>query len=172
MARSLILCGPNNAMDHKSADERSAEELFRELARAVYHGLGRDTTRGDQLDDAGSRLFGRKWAGVWHMGNFDPSRLRDRYAVVNTSRTDSSPGYHWVASYTSPRGATTIWDSFGRNVRTLAWPLFHRALREGLIVRGGDRDAQQRGASRVCGQMSLAWLLTVREIGVRRARLV
>ena len=73
-----------------------------------------------------------------------------------------------MAIYVTPRGLVHAYDSFDRNVRRLLSRVGKTATRWGAgPLIGTDPDAEQRGDSAVCGHSSLAWLLVVRDRGVR-----
>ena len=160
--------------ERKSQQEKEAERVFNAIKTKLIGQLGRNALDSDQVDRAGRGLFGpANWHGVFNLGNFKPrKRAGGSYAVLNTARTERSPGYHWLGAYTSPAGVTYLWDSFGRNIKRLAWPLAKRISGNGHTLVGGDGDAQQRGASQTCGPQSLAWLLVVRTLGIKAASLV
>ena len=158
--------------ERKSQQEKEVERVFNVAKTKLIAKLGRIALDEDQVDRAGRGLFGAHWHGVFHLGNFKPrKRTRGSYAVINTARTDTSAGYHWLGAYTTPSGVTYLWDSFGRNIKKLAWPLAKR-MGTGHTLVGGDGDAQQRGLSQTCGPQSLAWLLVARTLGIKAASLV
>ena len=159
--------------ERKSAAEQNAERVFNHFKTKLIAQLGRSALDSDQVDRAGRELFGpAHWHGVFNLGNFKPrKRAGGSYAVLNTARTDTSPGWHWLGAYTTPAGVTYLWDSFGRNIKRLAWPLAKR-MGPGRTLVGGDGDAQQIGSSQSCGPQSLAWLLVVRTLGIKAASLV
>ena len=155
----------------KDTAEMRAEAAFRAIKHDVIRRLGRGALSDTDIDTEGLRCFGRRWQGVFRQSDW-PGPVPDRYAVLNTATSATSPGSHWTACYTSPGGVVYLWDSFGRNTNAL----LHRATEKirggGHMVVGSDRDAQQRGRSAVCGSLCVAWLLLVRDHGVRVARLV
>jgi hypothetical protein len=159
--------------ERKSQQEKEAERVFNAIKTKLIGQLGRSALDSDQVDRAGRELFGAHWHGVYNLGNFKPrKRAGGSYAILNTARTDTSPGYHWLGAYTSPAGVTYLWDSFGRNIKRLAWPLAKKLVGTGHTLVGGDNDAQQTGFSQTCGPQSLAWLMVVRTLGVKAASLV
>ena len=141
-------------------------DTFRSYKGALIRKLGRGPLDDTTIDSVGRAEFGRRWGGVSSQSEWQP--LRDRYYIVNTARVADSPGYHWVGVYVTPRGMVHVYDSFGRNVRRLLWRVGKTASRWGAgPLIGTDPDAEQRGSSAVCGHASLAWLLVVRDCGIR-----
>ena len=157
----------------KTQDEKEAERVFNRHKRRLIRVMGREALFSDEIDTMGRALFGQHWGGVHHQNSFKAvKRPGGTYAVLNTAMTDTSPGVHWIGVYVSPVGVVHVWDSFGRDMKHLAWPMRRNATQRGFGFEGSDRDAQQRGLSQTCGPQSLAWLATVRELGIRKAMLV
>ena len=159
-------------MEHKVTTEKEAEKVFNRYKRQLISRLGRDALYSDTIDKVGRELFGSNWQGVFNQGSFRAiKRPGGNYAVVNTSHSDKSPGFHWMGVYTSPAGVVHIWDSFGRPIRRIA-SVMSKKIGKGRTVIGSDNDGQQRGASQTCGPQSLAWLMVVSSHGIKVASLV
>ena len=141
-------------------------DTFRSYKGALIRKLGRGPLDDTTIDGIGKTEFGRRWGGVSSQSEWRPRR--DRYYVVNSAYLPDSPGVHWMGVYVSPRGVVHAYDSFGRNVRRLLWRVGVTAARWGAgPLIGTDEDAEQKGDSAVCGHASLAWLLVVRDRGIR-----
>jgi hypothetical protein len=141
-------------------------DTFRAYRDAFIRALGRGPLDDKTIDWVARAEFGRRWGGVSPQSAWRPRR--DRFYVVNTALSPSSPGVHWVGVYVSPRGIVHVYDSFGRNVRRLLWRVGKTASRWGAgPLNGTDPDAEQRGNSAICGHASLAWLIIVRDLGIR-----
>jgi hypothetical protein len=154
----------------KSAQEKKAEAYFHRTANALIARVGTSALYGDQVDALGKELFGRRWGGVTNQGDWRPTR--NRFYVVNTSHSVRSPGYHWVGIYVTPAGVPWAYDSFGRNPQKLLYKVGKTARRVGHALQGTDPDAEQPAGTAVCGALSLAWLISVRDLGVRMAALI
>ena len=156
----------------KSTAEKDAEKVFNTYKRQLISRLGHEALYGDTIEGVGRELFGANWQGVFHQGNFRAAkRPGGSYAIVNTSHSNRSPGFHWLGVYTSPAGVVYIWDSFGRPIQRIA-SYMGKKIRKGYSIVGSDYDAQQRGSSQVCGPQSLAWLRVVMDHGIKFASLV
>lgn len=156
----------------KGRHEQEAEAALRAIKKGVIARLGRKALSDEDISIEGHRCFGRRWQGVFRQSQW-PGAEPNRFAVLNTATSPTTPGSHWVACYTSPSGTTYLWDSFGRNTNALLHAATQKVVTSGAgRVVGSDRDAQQRGSSEVCGQLCIAWLLLVRDQGTRVARLV
>jgi hypothetical protein len=127
---------------------------------------------GDQINVIGREAFGADWRGVFSQEDI-PMPLRPGYYVVNSSYTPNSPGHHWMSLYVSGSGKPYYYDSYARSAARMLHRLRKRRLTGAISIVEADRsDAEQRGASAVCGQLSLSWLLVVRDLGVRDALLI
>lgn len=72
----------------------------------------------------------------------------------------------------TPAGVPWAYDSFGRNPRRLLYRVEKAARRAGHALQGTDPDAEQPEGTEVCGALSIAWLISVRDLGVRMAALI
>ena len=126
----------------KDAAETRAEAAFRVITRDMIQRLGRKALSDTDIDAEGSRCFGRRWQGVFRQTDW-PGPVPNSFAVLNTATSATSPGSHWTGCYTSPRGATYLWDSFGRNTNAILHAAAEKIRGDGRSVVGSDRDAQQ-----------------------------
>ena len=133
---------------------------------AIVRELGKGPLDEGQIDEIGQREFGRKWGGT-HPSDQLPSLKRDRFYIVNNAG-HRSPGTHWLGLYSSLGGRIYVYDSFSRPVTRLI-PRAVKKIRHENILEEANQNADQRGASSVCGQLSLSWLLLVRDMGIRKA---
>jgi hypothetical protein len=158
-------------VDVPSRQQKNEKEVMRAFRRhrdRLIRALGRGPLVDHDIDVVGRAEFGRRWGGVSLQSEWRPKR--GCYYIVNTAWTPASNGEHWVAVYVSPAGVVYAYDSFGRNVRRLLHHVGKTARQWGAEpLESTDNDAEQRGASSVCGHLSLAWLMVVRDLGVRKA---
>ena len=156
-------------MRRLNTSDMNPDDLFRAYKRQLIARLGRDALYASDIDSIGRVEFGKRWGGASAQASWKPRR--NMMYIVNTAVSDRSPGSHWMAVYASPRGTVYAYDSFGRSPRRL----LHRVGRTAAAWGAGELrsesvpDAEQRGSSAVCGHLSLAWLLVVRDLGVRAA---
>ena len=157
-----------NSMRQREPGQQSAvKDHFRAYKRALIRVVGRGPMFEDKIDEIGKSEFGKKWSGVF--ASDQAGRLlsmRDRYAVINTA-TSKGPGAHWLGFYITAKGVAYEYDSFGRSLRRVNWRLSREAVEDGVELRGTDPAHEQRGFSALCGQLSLSWLLTVRDLGIK-----
>ena len=122
---------------------------------------------GDQLPAGASPVPGLE--GVYAHDEFARLRLRPKtYYVVNTGHSRGG-GIHWVAVYRGAGKTVYVYDSFGRATGSILPDLKKALEARGYSIVEADRDAEQRGASEVCGHLSLAWLEVVHRYGVLAA---
>ena len=152
-------------MTSKSLERKT----FNHYKKALISELGNKATEGTDLNTVGKREFGLAWAGV-HPS--DRVKIKpNKYYVVNVDSHDKD-GSHWIALRTTKKRAY-LWDSYGRPVKKLVGGLIDDINKKGMQL--GETNAvphmEQIGyGSEVCGPDSLAFLLTVRDLGIARAK--
>ena len=146
--------------------EEEATARFRAYRDQLVRRLGRGPLTSGVIDDIGAREFGTMWGGVGRQGH----RLRPgRYYVVNTAWSPRSPGEHWMGLYTDLSGRPHVYASFARSGSSMLWKTARANHWGPGYVKNSDRtDAEQRSGS-LCGHLSLAWLLTLRDMGPQAA---
>jgi hypothetical protein len=154
-----------------STKEQDAEARFKTYKDALIRIYGRGPLDSDQIGEFGIEAFGASWRGVSGQDAVK-TPMKAGYYIVNTSKTAKSPGVHWMGLYVTSAGAYT-YDSFARSGAKMLSELGGRRKKgSGAFVDSDRKDAEQRGASAVCGHLSLAWLLVVRDLGIRSAILI
>jgi hypothetical protein len=162
-----------SAKSVKTLDELEAEGLFRGYKELLIERFGRGPMADDVLNTFGQWAFGDTWGGAMGQDSVPTPLPRDKYYVVSTSKTPNSPGVHWMGMRVTQSGTGYVYDSFARSSAKLLPELRSRRKKGAAALKDADRkDAEQRGASAVCGQLSLAWLLVARDLGVKRAALI
>ncbi len=143
-------------------------KVFKKYRKAMIDALGSQATDNDTLDKAGKLLFA-SWGGV-HPSN--RVKLTPwHYYIINVDHHDK-PGSHWIGLYTTQKKAY-LWDSYGRNPKRLVSALIANIHKHGMKVGKTNlvHHMEQIGySSEVCGPNSLAWLLTVKDVGITRAK--
>jgi len=140
--------------------------LFLKYKRALIKKLGRKPLSDAQLDKVGRASFGVHWGGA--VANDRVHIAPNHYYVVNTAGHRSS-GVHWMALLTTDRLAY-LYDSYNRSVRHLQPHLVHSLIGSGFRLGDTDHRPDQIGfMSETCGIDSMAWLMVVRDLGIRKA---
>lgn len=147
----------------------SPERLAFEANRtALIKILGNKALYDTTINKAGSKLFAA-WGGCY---SSDRVKLKPyHYYVINVD-THDKPGSHWLACYTSGKRAY-VWDSYSRPIKKLAPQLVKTIHKAKMSLGKTNRIPQHEQigyTSEVCGVLSLAWLLTVRDLGIALAR--
>ena len=144
-----------------------AHNLFLQYKRQLIHELGPKGLADDEINKIGKREFGVHWGGAVAS---DRVKLQpNHYYIVNTSG-HSGRGIHWLALYTT-KSSAYIWDSYDRSVKRLVPSLVKAIGKHGYHLHDTEHRPDQVGfTSQVCGDDSLAFLLVVRDLGIRAAR--
>jgi hypothetical protein len=142
-------------------------KLFNHYKKLLLSELGHADTDAEQLSKIGHREFGKHFGGVLPQ---DRVKLKPfTFYIINTDRHDK-PGLHWLGVYTGANHAY-IYDSYARPVSRLAKYLIANIHKHGFILGKTDKvhHMEQIGySSGVCGQNSMAFLLVVRDLGIRK----
>lgn len=146
----------------KNADR----ELFLHYKNMIIKEFGKEAMDSDQCDHIGKKYFGSRWGGClpWNNVHVRPNH----FYIVNTS-SSRGPGIHWMALAVLGKTAY-LWDSYNRSVNRLVPHLIRSILKSGFHIALMNHKMDQIGTtSQVCGHESLAWLLTLKKIGIHRA---
>lgn len=145
--------------------ESTAKDIFLKYKNELIKEFGSDGLTNQDCNFVGKRNFGRHWGGCLP---YDKVHVKpNKYYVVNTS-SSGQPGTHWLALITINKHAY-LWDSYNRAVKRLVPHLIHSLIKHHYKIgpQGLEHPMEQIGtSSQVCGQESLAYLLTVRDIGI------
>lgn len=132
-------------------------DLYLKYKHHFISELGKGPLTDDVIDRVGKREFGSKWGGAVSQDDF---KVRpDTYNIVNTCHRYGK-GSHWCAIYVGKGNSIYIFDTFGRSSTKL---LHNIAKLKATFIE--NKRVHQRDTS-LCGQMSLAWLCCVRDIGL------
>jgi hypothetical protein len=156
----------------KTHREQDAEARFRTYRDALIRIYGRGPLDSNMIEQFGIEAFGGSWRGVSGQDAVK-TPMKAGYYIVNTSKTAKSPGVHWMGLYVTSAGQAYTYDSFARSGAKMLSELNNRRKKgSGAFMDSDRKDAEQRGASAVCGHLSLAWLLVVRDLGIKSAILI
>ena len=155
--------------------EKKVEELFLNYKNQFIELFGNRALYGSQINDAGEKLFGDKWNG-YSLQNENGYASKLGYHIINTDtlRKDGSggEGIHWVALVITPKIAY-VFDSYARNPQKILKHLTKKMKNKKVKIVSSDRsDLEQKDTKselEICGQLSLAWLSVVDQIGIMRA---
>ena len=89
--------------------------------------------------------------------------------LINTGNS-KSPGYHWVGVVTTDSNIY-LFDSFHRDPDSI-FNTIEKFQEDRQVIVSKWKDPIQKNTpedANICGQLSLAWLLTVQHFGIRNA---
>ena len=143
----------------------AANAFFQKVSKLLIKRFGKSGLYNDTIDKYGIKAFGSKWNGchsqdqiVWGIG----------YQIINVD-TSKKKGSHWVGLYIT-KGRVYVYDSFGRPTPKLLKILTKQAKTRGIKIIDSERDPEQFGElSEICGQLTMAWLQTIKQLGIKSA---
>lgn len=144
--------------------ESDVVAVFNEFKKRVLKRMGKKITDNTQLDEVGRALFPKKFKGVFSQDTVPIHKTG--YFIVNTD-VITGPGVHWVGLVSTKKNIY-IWDSFGRASTELLKVLSKKAVLNKKVI-DAEYDAEQHVSEMLCGQISLAWLMTVDKVGIKNA---
>jgi hypothetical protein len=145
--------------------ESDVNKIFHGYKKQLIAKLGTKVTDNVELEKIGYAVLGAKFKGVYSQDDL-PVR-KAGYYIMNTDIA-SKPGVHWVACVVSPK-KIYVFDSFGRKSKKLLPILCRNAKAVNKVVIDTDPDIDQSITAMTCGPISLAFLLTVKQIGITQA---
>ena len=148
--------------------ESGAHKKYNTILRSVKKLVGGKTTYLQQLDNAGTKLFGAKFHGVYPSDRIPTLSTRTPYTILNLDRSDQ-PGSHWIAVAKS-NNDIIVYDSFGRTHKTII-PALGRGFVGGRVI-DTDRDVEQDIMATDCGARSLGFLVFFDRYGAKNALLI
>ena len=101
-----------------------------------------------------------------------PTLTKERpYAIINT-HTVQQGGKHWCSLCLSDDGSYIVFDSFGRNIKSLIPSLYNHAQGRGYELKQTDMDVDQETDQTDCGSRCVAWLRLYNDYGEDVAMLI
>ena len=148
--------------------ETKSENVFRSYKKQLIKQLGKKGLYNDTIDNIGKDLFHSRCQGC-HAS--DQIVCKPGYQIIKVDNS-KQPGSHWLAIYQTNKNCY-IFDSFGRPSNQLIRNVTQKLREKGIQIYDSDlTDAEQRGNSEVCGQLSLSWLMVVKFLGIKAAMLI
>ena len=145
--------------------EEIFEEVFRQYAEKIISKVGKNGLYSDVIHKIGKKLFKTMWNGA---NSVDKVKFKSGYQIVNLD-TSKQNGSHWVSLYIKGNNAY-IYDSFARSSKTILKSLVKELkIKKYKIYESDRKDKEQRDSSKVCGQLSIAWLYVVLNYGTQNA---
>lgn len=158
---------PPKSTTKKETPAQSQKAIILFNKKWLIRELGRGPLDNRTINAFGRAHFRTEWGGCWASDTLPLSVFENdgrRYYVLNTGKA-SAGGVHWLGLYAQPRGPAFVYDSFARNVNRLTPSGLERLRTTGRSLVSANRLAEQKGDSAICGQLSLAWLLGIKDYG-------
>ena len=149
-------------------DEKEAIYKYDDVMDSIAPMVGRKTTFLTDLSQAGHKLLGDKFMGVFPSDKIPRLTETTPYCILNLDNSNQ-PGSHWVAIARLDDEHAMMYDSFGRPSKEI-FPALKKSD-NGLII-DTDYDAEQSTKQTDCGLRSLAWLAFLHEYGPEAAVLI
>jgi hypothetical protein len=148
-------------------NEKYAEFLYNKiLKKIVYPMVSNKTTYLTELKDAGIKLLGSKFKGVYASDRI-PILDNNEYSIINVDKSGMN-GSHWL-SIAKYNNKIYLYDSFGRDDEKILPSL--KKSKNGLVV-DTDADVEQKITQLDCGARCLAWLVLFEYFGYDYAILI
>jgi len=141
-------------------------KIFLNHKNEIIKEFSKNSLDSEECNHIGKKILGSHWGGcfAWNKVHVVPNK----YYIINTSSAGHQ-GIHWMALAVIGKTAY-LWDSYNRSVKRLVPHLVRSLIKHGFKVVSDDHPMEQIGtSSEVCGHESLAWLMTVKDIGIKRA---
>jgi len=153
--------------------EKNIEREFKKYKARFIKTLGNHALDNNEIDAECLELFGSKYKGCHSVDTKFP--LKPGYYVINTD-VASGDGIHWISLFVS-KSIAYVYDSFGRDIDTVAPILTKRLRRAKFKIKFDTKDAEQRPfynkrMTVSCGHSCIAFLLCVHKFGIRKAILI
>ena len=146
--------------------EKKAETLFKKYKTKYVAKLGRHALDNFEIDTLANTLFGTKYKGSFAQN--EKFELKAGYYIINND-LKTGGGEHWIAMVLTAKKAY-IYDSFGRDSNKLIAHLVRRLkLAKYKIINSDRKDKEQGNLQMICGQLCIAWLAVVKDLGVKMA---
>ena len=152
--------------------EHQVEKLFRKYKKDIIKKLGRNATTDKQLTLVGKELFGKRYIGTFSQDTVSVGAFGKTGMLIANTDTRDKNGKHWFSVYMTPK-TIYIYDSYGRpSAKLLKILSKHAKDRKMNVIDSDTTDQEQKGNSEVCGQLCLAFLCVVRDLGIKKALLI
>ena len=142
----------------------SIKNTFLAYKKVLIKLLGTEALFSNQITKACRKLFGNKYIGTYAQDAM-PLNLHG-YMIINVDLT-GKPGSHWVALVLE-KHYCYVYDSFGRTTKRLLPVLAKKLKQKHIISLDADHKPEQFGDTKICGQLAMAFLLTVEKFGVEK----
>jgi len=145
--------------------ELQVNNIFKIFAKNLVSKMGSAVTDNHQLDKVAYTLLGKRFKGTYAQDKLPVNK--SGYYIMNVD-TSKKSGTHWVAVLSTPK-TIYVFDSFGRKSKNLLKVLYDNAKSVNKKVVDADYDIDQHPSTNICGPLSIAFLLTAKQVGIKNA---
>jgi hypothetical protein len=142
----------------------SIKNAFKKYKKKIICLLGNKSLYANQITKTCRELFGRKYIGTFPQDKIPIGHVG--YMIINTD-LEGQKGEHWVALVIE-RHTCYIFDSFARKAEHLLPILEKKLIKKHYVSIDAERKPEQFGDSEICGQLCIAFLLTVDKYGIKK----
>lgn len=148
---------------------------YRKYTRQICKILNNNKeTLGSELLKISRKIFGNKFVGIFSVDKIPLKKIlstNNSYFIYNTDLAGNK-GIHWCAGYHGCGKKIYLYDSFGRKSKIISPILYNKLMKGGVVAIDSDLDSEQTKYESICGQYSVAWLLVVKNYGIKKALLI
>jgi len=138
------------------------KDYFRKYKREIIELVGEGPMTNIDIDQICKSHFGKEYIGTFPQDKIPLNKKG--YAIINVDR-EGKPGSHWVALVFS-NSHCYIFDSFGRYSSKLLPILIKNLKHKHIIAIDSKHNKEQAENTDICGQLSIAFLMTVEKFGI------
>lgn len=169
---ALLQLDPNSVkytMDARELEKR-VNAAFKLAVDYFEEQVGIGMTGEDTLRRAGREFFRKSFINVLASNEIPQRRYQKGigYYIIN-NKPRGNTGEHWLGLIMTSDGSVIVWDSFGRDIKTLMpdlWGRYHKWI---VIP---DKDKEQKITQEDCGARCLAFLAIYDILGRNMAMLL
>lgn len=147
-------------------DKNEGFKLYKKYFNRIKRTYGiKGSTWDTDLDKIGRKLIGKSYLGTYSQNTIPINIPNKSYFITNLDCSNEDNKRHWVAFYYN-KGTYYCYDSYGRKSKKILRHFFKKI--KGKIV-DADNDAEQGLTAVSCGARSIAFLMVVKELGIKKA---
>ena len=149
-----------------SKDKERAEKLYKKILQIMRAKVGDSTTYLSTLQNAGNKLFGNKFLGVFASDQLPLEIKKKQLCIANLDKSWQS-GSHWIAlGRDKSSNILYVYDSFGRNIYQIM-----PSLKRYTNIQSTERDREQNPKTQFdCGARCLTFLYILDKHGGKYAK--
>ena len=153
--------------DLSNMQDKIINKFFLDSKNSILRHIGRNPMTDVELMKFGKKILGNKFKGVLLQDELIDIPNGSGVWIINTDKKNGK-GIHWIVVWITPKHAY-IFDSFGRDTKKIVSVLYKNIIKSGRYIIEADHDQNQKGNSMICGQLCIAFLITVIKYGIKKS---